>query len=67
MSRILPRIEAALEPWTPRPHWGKLFTLPADKLEGRYALLADFKALAARSDARGKFRNEFLDKNLYAS
>ena len=27
VKQVLPQIEAALEPFEPRPHWGKLFTL----------------------------------------
>ncbi len=64
---ILPKVEAALAPFEPRPHWGKLFTLPPAQLEARYNRLADFKALVSRYDPQGKFRNEFLNVNLYAS
>jgi xylitol oxidase len=63
---VLPLIEAALAPFDPRPHWGKLFTLPGAQLESRYARLGDFKTLVARYDPQGKFRNEFLSANLYA-
>jgi xylitol oxidase len=28
VSKVLPLIEAQLEPFEPRPHWGKLFTMP---------------------------------------
>ncbi len=64
---ILPEIEVALEPLEARPHWGKLFTLAPTKLDARYAKLADFKKQAAEYDAKGKFRNEFLDRDVYAS
>lgn len=64
---ILPKIEAALAPFDPRPHWGKLFTMPPAELDSRYNRLADFKALVSRYDPQGKFRNEFLSANLYAS
>lgn len=64
---ILPKIEAALTPFAPRPHWGKLFTMPPAELDSRYNRLADFKALVSRYDPQGKFRNEFLSANLYAS
>jgi len=66
VKTLLPRIEAALAPFDPRPHWGKLFTMPAAQLESRYARLADFKALVNRYDPQGKFRNDFLSANLYA-
>jgi len=66
VKQILPQIEAALEPFAPRPHWGKLFTLAPEKLESHYARLGDFKELAKRFDPEGKFRNDFVQTNLYA-
>jgi xylitol oxidase len=67
VKQILPRIEAQLKPFTPRPHWAKLFTLSPAQLQAQYARLADFKALLKQHDPDGKFRNEFLEKNLYAT
>jgi xylitol oxidase len=66
VSKILPRIEAELAPFGPRPHWGKLFTESPARLQAQYKRLGEFKQLAARYDPSGKFRNEFLEKNLYA-
>ena len=65
VKQVLPQIEAALEPFQPRPHWGKLFTLAPQKIEPHYARLGEFKELVKRFDPQGKFRNEFVDKNLY--
>jgi alditol oxidase len=62
---LLPAIEEQLRPFAPRPHWGKLFTLAPKELESRYARLAEFKALLQQLDPAGKFRNEFVEKNLY--
>jgi xylitol oxidase len=67
VSKILPLIEAKLAPFAPRPHWAKLFTLPPARLQAQYTKLADFKALLKRYDPAGKFRNEFLNENLYLS
>lgn len=67
VRQILPQIEAQLAPFEPRPHWGKLFTLPGSQLQSRYARLAEFKAQVAHYDPQGKFRNEFLSKNLYTT
>jgi len=67
VKQILPQIEAQLRPFAPRPHWAKLFTLPPELLEAQYARLGDFKALVKQHDPGGKFRNEFLDTNLYAT
>lgn len=64
---LLPLMEEQLAPFSPIPHWGKLFTLPPSVLQSRYEKLADFKSLVARHDPDGKFRNEFLAANLYAS
>ncbi|MET9255046.1 FAD-binding protein [Streptomyces sp. NPDC003717] len=62
-AAVLPsvrRVEAALEPFAPRPHWGKVFATPADVLRGRYPRLADFRALAGALDPAGKFTNAFV-------
>ncbi|MFQ6143404.1 FAD-binding protein [Streptomyces seoulensis] len=62
-AAVLPavrRVEAALEPFDPRPHWGKVFTTPAALLRGRYPRLADFRALARELDPAGKFANAFV-------
>jgi xylitol oxidase len=59
------RIEAALAPFAPRPHWGKVFTLDAPALARVYPRLNDFRVLAARFDPHGKFRNAFLTHHLF--
>jgi xylitol oxidase len=64
---ILPQIEAHLKPFGPRPHWAKLFTLAPGPLQAQYARLAEFKTMAKRYDPGGKFRNEFIETNLYSS
>lgn len=61
---VLPAIEAALAPFAVRPHWGKLFTMARDTALATYPRLADFRALAARLDPEGKFRNAFLADHL---
>ena len=66
VSKILPKIEAQLEPFGARPHWGKLFTLPPARLQAQYTRLAEFKASLKRYDSEGKFRNEFLNSNLFS-
>lgn len=62
---LLPKMEAALAPFQPRPHWGKLFVATAADLEPRYERLPDFRRLAARLDPRGAFRNAFLDRHVF--
>jgi xylitol oxidase len=66
VSKLLPLIEKELAPFNPRPHWGKLFTMPAPVLESRYEKLSDFKKLVTHYDPKGKFRNDFLNNSLYA-
>jgi xylitol oxidase len=65
VSKLLPQIESALAPFNAKPHWGKLFTMPANVLDARYTKLADFKQLVAKYDPTKKFRNEFLEQHLY--
>jgi xylitol oxidase len=59
VERALIEVERALEPFAPRPHWGKLF-LSAP----RYERLPDFVALLGRFDPRGAFRNDWLERHV---
>jgi len=65
--QLLPQIEAALSPFNARPHWGKVFTMDPKVLESHYEKLPDFKKLVAEYDPQGKFRNAFLERNIYAA
>jgi xylitol oxidase len=58
---LLPAIEERLDPLGARPHWGKLFTVPASRLRALYPRRDAFVALARSLDPRGRFRNAFLD------
>ncbi|QFU96643.1 Alditol oxidase [Luteimicrobium xylanilyticum] len=60
----LPAIEAALEPFGARPHWGKVHLLDAGTLAGRYPRFDDARELVARRDPDGKFRNDAVDRVL---
>jgi xylitol oxidase len=64
VERLLPVIEAALAPFEPRPHWGKLFAATAPALGERYERLGDFIGLRERLDQRGAFRNAWLEERL---
>lgn len=66
VMKLLPLIEQQLAPFGARPHWGKLFTIPAAQLKARYERYADFQQLLRQFDPQGKFRNEFLDLNIPA-
>ena len=61
---LLPLIERALEPFGVVPHWGKLFTMAPAVVQSRYERRADFRTLASEHDPGGKFRNDFLRRNL---
>ena len=58
---LLPRIEDAL-PESARPHWGKVFTMDADRIRSRYPWWDEFAALRARMDPRGRFTNDYLSR-----
>jgi alditol oxidase len=66
VRRLLPVIETELAPFGARPHWGKLFTMAPSQLHTHYEKMPEFVALCKKYDPRGKFRNEFLDKNIFA-
>jgi len=61
---LLPQIEEKLAPFDARPHWAKLFTVPPAALAARYEKLPEFRALLDQHDSKGKFRNEFVNRNL---
>jgi len=65
VGRVLPVIERELEPFQARPHWGKLFTMSPTVLKSRYERLPEFVALTKKYDPQGKFRNAFLEKNIF--
>jgi alditol oxidase len=60
VARVLVDVEAALEPFAARPHWGKLFLMDGGRLAPLYERLPDFRRLAERLDPRGAFRNDWL-------
>jgi xylitol oxidase len=67
VSKLLPVIEKELSPFRAKPHWGKLFAMSPEVLASRYEKLDDFKKMIATYDPQGKFRNEFLSRNIYGS
>lgn len=64
VERVLVDVEAALAPFEPRPHWGKVFLAGAVTIGTRYERLSDFAALAQRLDPRGAFRNDWLSTHV---
>ena len=57
---VVHKVEAALEPFDPRPHWGKVFGTPAAAVRGRYPRIGDFARLVRELDPAGKFTNAFV-------
>jgi xylitol oxidase len=67
VQTVLPLIEAQLAPYQPKPHWGKLFTMPPEDVQSRYEKMADFQTLVDTYDPQRKFRNAFLEQYIYKS
>jgi xylitol oxidase len=67
VSKLLPIIERELAPFNARPHWGKLFTASPTVLKSIYKKMPDFINLAGKYDPQGKFRNDFLNTNIFGS
>ncbi len=61
---VLPLVEAALKPFGPRPHWGKVFTMSPEEVRAQYPMLEDFRSLRREFDPNGKLRNAFLDEEV---
>jgi xylitol oxidase len=67
VSKLLPVIERELAPFDARPHWGKLFTITPAQLRATYQKGPEFVELSKRYDPQGKFRNDFLGRNIFAA
>jgi xylitol oxidase len=59
---VVAAVEEALEPFAPRPHWGKVFGTSPATVGGRWPRLPEFRQLLAKHDPEGRFRNEMLDR-----
>jgi alditol oxidase len=59
-------VERVLAPFSPRPHWGKVFAQGAATIASSYPRLADFDALRSELDPRGAFVNSWLTQKLLA-
>ena len=65
VRRVLPVVEEALAPFSPRPHWGKVFTMSPAAVRSSYEKLPRFAALLEQHDPAGKFRNDFLRRYIF--
>ena len=70
----LPHIERVLAPFTPIPHYGKVFKFSGQYLQEKFDQIGQHKrhtdvemlrAFIVHHDPKGKFRNDFIDKYLF--
>lgn len=67
VQKVLPLIEEKLAPFEARPHWAKLNTISAARLSQLYPKLPDYRTLVTQHDPQGKFRNQYIDTNIFGS
>ncbi|GAE32784.1 FAD-binding protein [Alkalihalobacillus hemicellulosilyticus] len=65
VQQVLPLIEAKLEPFQAKPHWGKLFTTSPEKIQSLYEKMSSFQLLLNKYDPNGMFRNRFLSRYIF--
>jgi xylitol oxidase len=61
---VVAALEAALAPFEPRPHWGKVFTLAPEHVRARYPRIGDFQELRRELDPTNRFGNDMVDRYL---
>ncbi|AOR31398.1 FAD-binding protein [Streptomyces fodineus] len=61
---VVRRLEEALDPFDPRPHWGKVFEIPSAVVRSRYPRWYDFWRLTRSVDPSGTFANAFVRDHL---
>ncbi len=66
VQKVLPMIEQQLAPFSPRPHWAKLFTMPPAAFQANYERLPQFRELLHDCDPSGKFRNAYLNREIFS-
>jgi len=62
---VLPLIEAKLAPFNAKPHWGKVFTMPPARIKQVYANIPQFQNFVEQFDPKAKFRNQFIQENIF--
>ena len=67
VKKVLPLIEEKLAPFGAIPHWAKLFTMTPARLRSQYTKMSAYQAILAQYDPSGKFRNEFINTNIYGA
>jgi xylitol oxidase len=64
VAPVVAELEQRLEPFDPRPHWGKVFTSPPAAVQPLYPRLADVAALRRELDPDRVFGNAMVDRYL---
>jgi xylitol oxidase len=67
VAAAMPIVEAVLDGFGPRPHWGKMHTRTREQVAAQFDRLGDFRNLCRRHDPDGKFLNEYLRRYVLAS
>jgi xylitol oxidase len=62
VAALTPRIEAALAPFSPRPHWGKVNSLSHAAIASAHPGLAAARDLFESLDPRRRFASEYLER-----
>ncbi|KAL2653741.1 hypothetical protein R1flu_021869 [Riccia fluitans] len=65
VSKVLPMVDQTLKSLEARPHWGKVITMPPDRVRSMYCELPKFRLLLQSFDPEGKFRNRFLNTYIF--
>ena len=63
-DRYVHEVEAVMNGFDGRPHWGKMHYQAAETLRSRYPRFDEFVALRNQLDPQGLFRNAYLDRVL---
>jgi hypothetical protein len=61
-----PIVEAAIDRFWPRPHWGKMHARTREQVAAQFDRFADFRDLCRRHDPDGKFVNDYLRRYVLA-
>ncbi len=61
VTPVVGELERVLAPYDARPHWGKVFTVGADRLRPLYPRWDDHVDLVRRYDPTRTFRNKLVD------
>lgn len=66
VAAAIPVVESVLTQFQPRPHWGKMHSLPRQHIEAQFPRINDFRDLCRRFDPDGKFHNAYLNRYVLA-